>query len=68
MRTIYSATARDASLQSGQAIAWSPGIGHDGAGNIALHRKLSRSQVIVRLANGRPGIRSWNLINRMIEN
>ncbi len=26
-------------------------IGHDGAGNIVLHRKLSRSQVIVRLAN-----------------
>ncbi len=34
----------------------------------ALPRKVSRSQVIVRLANGRPGIRSWNLINRMIEN
>ena len=43
-------------------------IGLDDAGNIVLHRKLSRSQVIVRLANGRPGIRSWNLINRMIEN
>ncbi len=26
-------------------------IGLDGAGNIVLHRKLSRSQVIVRLAN-----------------
>ena len=26
-------------------------IGLDGAGNIVVHRKLSRSQVIVRLAN-----------------
>ncbi len=26
-------------------------IGLDGAGNIVLHRKLSRSQVMVRLAN-----------------
>ncbi len=29
-------------------------IGLDGAGNIVLHRKLSRSQVIVRLASLRP--------------
>ncbi len=31
-------------------------IGLDGAGNIVLHRKLSRSQVIVRLANPPPGL------------
>jgi transposase len=29
-------------------------IGLDGAGNIVLHRKMSRSQVILRLANLQP--------------
>ena len=33
-------------------------IGLDAEGNIALRRKLSRSQVMVRLERGRPALRS----------